>query len=75
MPQVDPKFTFWFGVWTTVLVTVASLSIDHAPALIAQYAPDVQWICMAAYKVNNAVLVLLIGLSSDKTGPFISVPK
>jgi hypothetical protein len=74
MPQVDPKFTFWFGVWTNVLMLVAGLGVDHAPPLIAQYAPDVQWVCSVFYKVNSVVLTALTGISSTQSGPLISVP-
>lgn len=72
--QVDPKITFWFGVWTNVLMLTASLGVEHAPALIAQYAPDVQWLCMACYKVNSVVLTALTGLSSNAPGVFVSPP-
>lgn len=74
MPQIDPKFTFWFGVWTNVLLLVASLGVDQAPHVVAQYAPTVQWFCMALYKINNAVLTGLVGLSSTQAGPLIKVP-
>jgi hypothetical protein len=74
MPQIDPKFTFWFGVWTNILLLIAGLGIDHAPAVIAQYAPDVQWVCGVFYKINFAILTALTGLSSNRPGPFITVP-
>jgi hypothetical protein len=74
MPQIDPKFTFWFGVWTNVLLLIASLGVDQAPHVVAQYAPTVQWFCMALYKINNAVLTGLVGLSSTQAGPLIKVP-
>jgi hypothetical protein len=74
MPQIDPKFTFWFGVWTNVLLLVASLGVDQAPHVVAQYAPTVQWFCMAFYKINNAILTGLVGLSSTQAGPLIKLP-
>ena len=74
MPQIDPKFTFWFGVWTNVLLLVASLGVDQAPHVVAQYAPIVQWFCMTFYKINNAILTALVGLSSTQAGPLIKLP-
>lgn len=74
MPQIDPKFTFWFGVWTNILLLIAGLGIDHAPAVIAQYAPVVQWVCGVFYKINFAILTALTGLSANKPGPFITLP-
>lgn len=73
--QVDPKVTFWFGVWTSVLLLVASTGVDHAPVLVAQYAPDVQWVCGVLYKVNSVVMTALAGVSSSASGPLVSVPK
>ena len=74
LPQVDPKFTFWFGVWTQVLLLVTGIGIEHAPAVVVQYAPDVQWVCGVLYKINNAVLTALVGISSTKAGPLIVQP-
>lgn len=67
--QVDPKFTFWFGVWTNLLLFVAAYGIDHAPALIQQHAPSVQWFCGMVGQGNGLVLTALVGLSSKAAGP------
>lgn len=75
MPQIDPKATFWFGVWTNVLMLIASYGIDHAPPLIAQYAPTVQWLAGFSYKINSVVLTALVGLSSTGVGPLIRLPE
>lgn len=74
MPQIDPKYVFWFGVWTNVLMLVATLGVDQAPPLVAQYAPTVQWVCGFFYKVNSVLLTAASGFSSNKTGPLVSVP-
>lgn len=74
MNGIDPKFTFWFGVWTGVLLLIANLGVEHAPPIVAQYAPDVQWFCGVFYQVNNYVLTALIGVSSIKPGPLVNVP-
>lgn len=67
--QVDPKFTFWFGVWTNLLLFVAAYGIDHAPALIQQFAPSVQWFCGMIGQANGIVLTAMVGLSSRAPGP------
>lgn len=71
MPKVDPKFAFWFGVWTTFLMFLASFGIDHAPSYIAQYAPDVQWFANFFAKSNTVILTCFAGLSSSQFGPLV----
>ncbi|WP_439392312.1 hypothetical protein ACRQ5Q_22205 [Bradyrhizobium sp. PMVTL-01] len=73
MPQVDPKFTFYFGLWTNVLAFIAGVSVEHAPAIIAQYAPAVQWFLGNFVQVNGIILTALVGVSSTKPGPLVSV--
>lgn len=74
MPQIDPKFTFWFAIWTKLLVFVSSYGVEHAPTLIQQYAPSVQWVLGMFAQGNDIVLIALIGVSSSKLGPLVSVP-
>lgn len=74
MPQIDPKFTFYFGVWTNILTLIAGYGIGHAPEVVAQYAPDVQWFAALFAQVNSVVLTALVGVSSTKAGPLV-VPK
>lgn len=73
--QIDPRVTFWIGVWTNVLVLIASYGFDHAPAVVAQYAPTAQWLAGFLAQLNSVVLTALAGVSSSKVGPLISVPK
>lgn len=73
--QIDPRFIFWFGVWTNILLFVASYGVDHAPQLIQQYAPTVQWVCGMVGKGNSVLITAFVGLSSNKVGVFISGPK
>lgn len=72
MPQVDPKATFWLGVSINVLTLIASYGVGHAPAMVAQYAPDVQWFAALGAQLGNVVLTALIGISSTKAGPLIT---
>lgn len=71
---IDPKFTFWFGVWTNVLTLVAGYGVEHAPAMVAQYAPSVQWLSALAAQVNSVVLTALVGISSTMPGPLVKMP-
>lgn len=71
MPQVDPKFTFWLGVWTNLLLFIAGYGVDQAPAIVAQYAPSVQWFSGVLGQANGILLTALVGLSSKQTGPLV----
>lgn len=73
MNGIDPKFTFWFGVWTNVLTLVAGYGVEHAPPVVAQFAPTVQWFAGFSAQVNAVVLTALVGVSSSKPGPLASV--
>lgn len=73
--QVDPKFTFWFGVGTNLLLFVAAYGVDHAPAVIQQYAPVVQWTAGMLGQANGIILTALVGLSSKSVGPLVAPPK
>lgn len=75
MPQVDPQFTFWFGVLTNILTLIAGYGVGHAPPTVAQYAPDVQWWCALFAQVNSVVLTAMVGVSSSKVGPLVAPPK
>lgn len=72
--SVDPKFTFWFGVWTNVLALLAGYSLQHAPAAIAAYASDAQWYAGVIVQSNSLILTALAGVSSPKAGPLAGVP-
>lgn len=74
MLAVDPKFTFWFGVWTNLILFTAGYGVEHAPAAVQIYAPAVQWVCGYLGQANGIVLTALAGLSSSKTGPFVAPP-
>lgn len=71
---IDPWIAFWFGVWTNILILVAGYGFDHAPAAIALYAPTAQWISGFIAQINGIILTAMMGLSSNKVGPLVSVP-
>lgn len=72
--QVDPKFTFWFGVWTNLLLFIAGYGVEKAPELVAQYAPTVQWLCGLFGQANSVIITALVGVSSTKAGPLVRPP-
>ncbi len=72
MTGVDPKFIFWFGVWTNVLTLIAGYGVGHAPEFVAQFAPAVQWFAALFAQVNSVVLTALVGVSSTKAGPLLT---
>lgn len=74
LPQVDPKDTFWFGVWTNILILIAGYGVTHAPSYVAHYAPDVQWFAGLFAQINGLVLTALAGISSSQAGPLIRLP-
>src|SRR5580693_6780950 len=77
--QVSPRFTFWFGVWTSLIVFVGSspdqlqwvavfLPAASGAKLIAGFAGA----CTFFGKINGIILTALVGLSSAGTGPLTS---
>ena len=72
--QIDPKYTFWFGVWTSILVGIAGGAVKFTNMIPDAYALRVvAWAAFFAF-VNNIVLTGLSGLSSSKTGVFVAPP-
>lgn len=74
MPQIDPKLTFYFGVWTSVLLLVASGTINFTGALPDLWVPIVTKWCGILGAINSTILTAASGYSSNKTGPMVSVP-
>lgn len=74
MNGIDPKSIFWFGVWTNILTLIAGYGVEHAPSVVVQYAPTVQWLAALGAQANSIILTALVGASSTKAGPFIKIP-
>jgi len=67
--MVNPKFSFWFGVWTTVLIGVAGGTVHLTNMLPTDWIPYVvAWSSFFAF-VNSAVLTALHGYSGEAPGP------
>jgi hypothetical protein len=67
--KVDPVFTFWLGLITTILQGVTSGTV-HLSGLIPDSAiPTVTgWIGLVVF-INMSVMTALTGYSSNKPGP------
>ena len=69
---IDPKISFWFGVWTSILLLVASGTINFDGALPAAYVPLITRWCSILGTINSAILTAASGYSSSKPGPLTS---
>lgn len=67
--SVNPKFSFWFGVWTSILLLIASGSVKLTNVFPDQWIPYVTGWSMFLGAMNSVVLTALHGLSSDIAGP------
>jgi hypothetical protein len=69
--QVDPVVMFWFGILTNILILIAGYGFDHAPTIIAQWAPDMQWVAGFLAKISSIILTAMAAVSSSNTGPLV----
>src|SRR3954471_12100669 len=67
--SIDPKISFWFGVWTSIMLLVASGVINFDGALPAAYVPLITKWCSILGTINSAILTAASGYSSSKPGP------
>lgn len=74
MNGIDPRLTFWFGVWTSVLLLVASGTINFTGALPDLWVPIVTKWCGILGAINSTILTAASGYSSSKSGPMIGAP-
>lgn len=71
---IDPRITFWFGAWTSVLLLVASGTINFTGALPELWVPVVTKWCGILGAINSTILTAASGYSSNKSGPMVSTP-
>lgn len=71
---IDPRVAFYFGVWTSVLLLVASGTINFTGALPDLWVPIVTKWCAILGAVNSTILTAASGYSSNKSGPMVNVP-
>jgi hypothetical protein len=66
---IDPRISFYFGIWTSILLLVASGTISFDGALPAAYVPLITKWCAILGAVNSTILTAASGYSSTKPGP------
>jgi hypothetical protein len=69
--QIDPKITFWLGVYTSILLGVATGAV-HLPSTIpAHIAADItSWSAFLGW-ISTVILTAMSGYSSKNTGPLV----
>ena len=72
--KVDPCFTMWLGVVTTIMQAIATGTVHLSGLIPTDYIPVVAgWMGLIVF-VNMTVLTALAGLSSSKPGPLAPPP-
>jgi hypothetical protein len=72
--KVDPNFTFWLGVGTTIAQGVASGTVHLSGLVPADWiAPITGWLGLTVF-INMTVLTALSGFSTAKPGPLAPPP-
>lgn len=72
--SIDPRVAFWFGVWTSILLLVASGTINFTGALPDAWVPIITKWCAILGAINSTILTAASGYSSSKTGPMVNLP-
>jgi hypothetical protein len=71
---IDPRIAFWFGVWTSILLLIASGTISFEGALPSLYVPLITKWCAILGAINSTILTAASGYSSNRQGPMVTVP-
>lgn len=71
--MISPKFSFWFGVWTSLIGLVAAGTVQLA-GLPAEWVPLVKTWSLNFVAINNVILTALHGYSSSQAGPLNKGP-
>jgi hypothetical protein len=69
MNGIDPRVSFWFGVFTSVLLLIASGTISLEGALPEAWVPVITKWCAILGAINSTILTAASGYSSNKSGP------
>ena len=69
---IDPRIVYYFGVWTSILLGIASAGTSFFDgALPAAYIPVIVKWCGILGFVNSVILTGGTGFSSSKAGPLV----
>ena len=66
---VNPAFSFWFGVFTSVLLVIGGSTISFTNLVPPDWIPIIKGWAMALGTVNSVILTALHGVSSSSPGP------
>lgn len=69
--MVNPNFSFWFGVWTSIIGLAAAGSVSFTGIIPADYVPVVKTWAVDLVAINNVILTALHGVSSNQAGPLV----
>ncbi len=72
--QIDPKITFWIGVYTSILLGIATGAVHLPSTIAAGVASEITSWCAFCGWVNTVILTALSGYSSSNSGPLVNKP-
>lgn len=66
--MISPKFSFWFGVWTSIIGLVGAGTVQLV-GLPDQWIPIVKTWALNFTAINSVILTALYGFSGNQAGP------
>lgn len=72
--QIDPKYSFWFGVFTSILLGLATGAVNLPSSIPHDIATQITGWCAFFGWINSVILTALNGYSSSKSGPLTAIP-
>jgi hypothetical protein len=72
--SIDPRLVFWFGVWTSVLLGLATGAV-HLPNTFSKEMAEAitSWAAFLGW-MNTIFLTAASGYSSPRPGPLVGPP-
>lgn len=71
--QIDPKYSFWFGVWTSILLGLATGAVNLPSTIPHEVAAQITGWCAFFGWINSVILTAMNGYSSNKAGPLTAI--
>lgn len=71
--QIDPKYSFWFGVYTSILLGLATGAVNLPSTISHDLATQITGWCAFFGWINSVILTAMNGYSSNKSGPLTSI--
>ncbi len=67
--SVNPNFSFWFGMWTSLLLLIGGGTIVLPLGIPHDWADLIKSWALFGGALNSAILTALHGVSSSTPGP------